>query len=158
MAIYKVVNEPENYRSAQDVQQVIAYATSPDKVSQNGVFGGAVLPENASEAMECVIAVYHNEGGLCLRHSVLSFSPEDSISLEQAKEIAPECISYYEDEFQILAAVHEDTDHPHIHIVMNTTNYNDGSKYRGTKADYYGFLRHIDEVLRPYGTHVCPAK
>ena len=60
----------------------------------------------------------------------------------------------YADSYQIIAAVHEDKPHPHIHFGMNTTSYVDGSKYKGDKKDLYDFEDHIDRVLHPYGTHL----
>lgn len=154
MAFYKVINKPGDYRTAQDVARGIRYITSPDKTKLDGVFGGAVLPSCAAEAMECVTNAYHNQEGVHFRHSVLSFAPNEGISIEEAKEIAQECISYYADSYQIIAAVHEDTPHPHIHFGMNTTSYVDGSKYMGTKQDFYRFQTHINGVLAPYGTRL----
>lgn len=154
MAIYKVINGPGDYRTAQDVKKGIDYITSTDKAKPGGVFVGAVFPSCAAEAMEAVTNVYHNHEGPRLRHTVLSFAPDEGISIEQAKKIAQECISYYADSYQIIASVHENESHPHIHFGMNTTSYVDGSKYRGDKKDHYGFRRHINRVLRPYGTHL----
>lgn len=65
-------------------------------------------------------------------------------------------IEHYEDKYQIVAAVHEDREHLHIHFGMNTTSYCDGSKYHGTKKDYYDFIRYMDDLTAPYGIHVKP--
>lgn len=153
MAIYKVVNQPDNYRTAQDVENTISYITRSDKTTPDGIFGGAVPPSCAAEAMNCVTDAYHKQDGVRLRHSILSFAPGE-VTVAQAKEIAQDCISYYSDCYQIIAGVHEDTDHPHIHIGMNTTSYVDGSKYSGGKKDLYGFAAHINRILRPYETRV----
>lgn len=116
------------------------------------------MPEDAVTAMNHVTETYHKEFGPRLRHSVLSFSPEEVITPRQAKIIAKECVRYYEDDYQIVAAVHEDQEHLHIHFVMNTTSYRTGRKYRGDKADYYGFLKHMNRVTAPYGIRVKKAK
>lgn len=147
-------NKSGNYRTTQDVRSVIDYVTSPQKVHKDGVLGGAVLPEIAAEAMECVTNVFYNTEGLRLRHSVLSFSPTEGLTADDVKEIARDCLTFYEDKYQILAAVHEDREHLHIHFAMNTTNYNDGSKYPGSRKDFYDFLGHINSLLCSYGTHV----
>lgn len=158
MAVYEVINKPGDYRTAQDVERGISYITSPWKVRPDGVFGGAVTPSCAADAMNCVTDAYHNREGVRLRHSVLSFVPNEGVSIEQAKEIAQRCISYYADSYQIIAAVHEDTPHPHIHFGMNTTSYVDGSKCPGTKSDYYNFLKHLNKVGKPYGVNVIAVK
>lgn len=41
---------------------------------------------------------------------------------------------------------------------MNTTSYVDSSKYHGTKADYYGYLKHLNQVVRPYEIEVRAVK
>ena len=151
MAAYKVRHERGIFKTATDVKNLIDYTTSSTKVQEDGLFGGAVLVENAAEAMNRVTDAYHKKAGPRVRHSILSFSPSDPLTARQVKEIAKKCVEYYEDKYQILAATHEDRDHLHIHFVMNTTSYVDGTKYHGTKADYYGFLNHMNKVMRPYG-------
>lgn len=154
MATYKVIHGPKKYHDMKSFHDVIHYITAPSKTGPDGVIRGAVSPETAVEEMETVVKSFHKEKGVKLRHSVLSFSPEEPVNACQVKEIARECIHYYEEEYQILAAIHEDRDHLHIHFVMNTTSYRDGHKYHGDKADYYGFLSHMNRVARPYGSYV----
>lgn len=137
---------------------VIQYITSPGKPCPDGVIDGAVSPETAVEEMETVIQAFHKEKGVKLRHSVLSFAPKEPVTPRQVKEIARECIRYYEEDYQILAAVHEDRNHLHVHFVMNTTSYRNGHKYHGDKADYYGFLAHMNRATKSYGSYVKAEK
>ncbi|WP_409967192.1 relaxase/mobilization nuclease domain-containing protein [Bengtsoniella intestinalis] len=150
MENYKIVNNAEYYRSPEDVTALIGYVINPLKTQPDGVFGGAVDPTFAAEAMNCVIDSYEQHDGLRMRHSVLSFDDNESATCSIAKAIAPELISYYSSQYQIVAGVHQDTDHLHIHFAMNTTAYTDGHKYRGTRKDYYDFFNHINAVLKPY--------
>ena len=154
MAIYRIINSAGKYHDSHSHSDVIRYAASPEKTKPDGIFGGAVPPEIAAAAMEGVARAYHKDSGVHLRHSVLSFSPTERVSAEDTKAIAKKAIKFYETDYQIIAAVHEDTDHPHIHFVMNTVSYRDGSKYRGKKKDYYAFHRYMNKLVRPYGTHV----
>lgn len=156
MATYKVIHQPGKFRDEGCYQAVIDYLRKPHKISEGGIIGSSVVPCIAPTAMKVVTEAYHKEDGLKLRHSVLSFAEEDHITLKQVRKIAREAMEYYADDYQILAAVHEDRDHLHIHFVMNTTSYVDGSKYHGTKADYYGYLKHLNQVVRPYGIEVKP--
>lgn len=158
MAILKVIHEAGKYHDDNAYKDVIHYATSHDKVREDGVIGASVVPEIAPAAMKAVTKAYHKNDGVKLRHAILSFGQEENIDFDKAKQIATQAMGCYAEDYQMMAAIHEDQENLHVHFIMNTVNYNDGSKYRGTKADYYGFLRHIDEVLRPYGTYVCPAK
>lgn len=154
MATYRVIHGPNKYHDLDSFKTVIEYVTLPWKVNPDGVIGGAVCPETAIEEMQDAVRTFHKGKGVKLRHSILSFAPEEPVTARQVKKIARECIRYYEDDYQILAAVHEDRDHLHIHFVMNTTNYRDGYKYRGDKADYYGFLSHMKRVVGAYGSYV----
>lgn len=158
MAVYTVVNKAGQYRDTNAVQDVISYITSPGKVSSDGIVCGAVSLEDAVVAMNHVTKIHHKEFGPRLRHSVLSFSPEEPITPRQVKMVARECVHYYEDDYQIIAAVHEDKEHPHIHFVMNTTSHRTGRKYRGDKADYYAFLSHMKRAAAPYGIRVKTIK
>lgn len=153
MVPYKVKCGAGNYQTDPEIKQVLDYATNPKKTNSEIICGGALVPELATLSMECVTDAYHNEIGTHLRHSILSFS-KDSITKEDAINIGRKAIQYYEDEYQILAAVHTDEPHPHLHFVMNTTNYNDGSKYKGRKQDLYAFQKHLKAILKPYGLSV----
>lgn len=156
MAIYRVINTTNKYADNHAVHDVLSYVTS--KAYNDSISGGAVLLGIAEISMEGVAKAYGKDKGIRLRHSVLSFDPYECITPRQAKAVAQQALEYYQDDYQILSAVHVDKDHLHIHFVMNSVNYHDGSKYRGKKEDYYGFIRHMNKVLQPYGIHVHPAK
>lgn len=158
MANYKVIYNPKTYQNSRDVEQVIQYLTSPDKALEDGIIGGAVLPENAADAMNIVTDLYYNERGPRIRHSVLSFSPHDPLTFKQIKAIARSCVDYYKDQYQIIATIHKDCDHPHIHFAMCTTSHVDGSKYPGTKSDYFCLLKHLNQTVKPYGISVTAMK
>lgn len=154
MAIYKVKHEYDNYKTDADVERVLKYITRADKTCKELIVGSAVIPEIARVSYEAVTDAYHNSVGTHLRHSILNFSEEDEISISEALDIAKAVIRYYGGDYQIIAAVHTDHPQPHIHFVMNTTNYRTGKKYKGDRKDYHAFHRYLNEVVRPYGIHV----
>lgn len=157
MAIYKVIKGGNGYKDESTYHDVLTYVMQSKKVSDGGVIGGAVNPKYAVEQMERIAQVYRKKKGVKVRHSVLSFDPCEGITARQAKEIARNAVAYYSGSYQIIAAVHEDADHLHIHFVMNRVNYLTGKKYGGKKRDYYGFLRWLNEIMRPYHVNVKPA-
>ena len=63
MAAYKVRHERGIFKTATDVKNLIDYTTSSTKVQEDGLFGGAVLVENAAEAMNRVTDAYHKKAG-----------------------------------------------------------------------------------------------
>ena len=90
--------------------------------------------------MNIVAILYGKNHGVRLRHSVLSFEEKEHISHSVANMIADSIALYYASEYQIVYAVHEDTDTVHIHFVMNQVSYTDGHKYSGSKQKYYDFI------------------
>lgn len=102
--------------------------------------------ERAAQEMEAVAKAFGKNKGKRVRHSELSFSAEEGISAEQADLYAREIVLHYAPEYQIVYAVHDDTENTHIHFVMNQISYVDGHRYQGKKKDYYDFMRHIGSV------------
>lgn len=137
MAVYKVLgaNEHQKYTDEVSYETVIRYIFSHARFI--GGMGIQNLRTAAQEMLNHAKACGKNSGKR-LRHSMLSFDPEEKITAEKAKSIADTIIQYYGMEYQIVYAVHNDPHHVHIHFVMNQIGWN-GKRYRGEKADYYGF-------------------
>ena len=150
MAIFKIIHAHGKYHDVSSFRDLPEYVTQSNKTTQELVLGGALFPEIAAESMQSLCAAYQKTDEVKLRHSVLSFSPEENISVSQAKGIARQALEYYEEEYQIMAAVHTDKDHLHIHLLMNTTSYRTGKKYPGNRADYFAFRDHLNKILRPH--------
>ena len=153
MAVYQVIHTPCQYCDQSAINDVVAYCLQERKTPQNLIFAHGVDPQYAASEMHDVAAVYGKDSGLRLRHSVLSFAPNENISAAEAAEIAQEAIDFYGDNYQIVSAVHEDTDDIHIHIVMNKISFVDGSRYRGKKSDYYQYQKHLKSILSANGIH-----
>lgn len=151
MAIYKVINKSGKYRNRDAAEELLSYITSQKKTQPDGIFGGSVVPEIAAVSMDTVMDVFHNDTGPRMRHSVLSFSPAEGLSPAKVKKIASKAIKHYEDRYQIVAAVHENKKHLHVHFAMNTTSFVDGSKYHGEKKDLYAFANCLNTLTKPYG-------
>lgn len=156
MAVYVVLNKRGKYKDGWALRDVIRYAAS--KANENNVFGGAVLPEIAVESMEGIARAYHKAWGSRLRHSVLSFGEKDGITLRQIRSMIQPIIAYYQSDYQILAVIHEDREHLHVHFIMNSVSYRDGSKYDGKIKDYYAFHNYLTRILHYYGISVKFAK
>lgn len=144
----------KKYHDDQAVEDVMKYILREDKVREGCVGGFAVNPSLAANQFEMIAEVYGKNYGVRLRHMILSFSPSEEIDLHDTKNIAYQVASYYGNDYQIVWACHTDARCLNVHMVMNTVSYQTGMKYDGSKADYYGFEKHINTVLQPYGTYV----
>ena len=156
MSIYKVTGIGEHGKffddkAYQDTMEYIFDATKADDIGGCNV----TAPETAAQEMEQAAIAFGKDKGKRVRHSILSFDAHEHVSPEEADNYAQEIIQHYAPEYQVVYAVHTNTEHVHIHFVMNQISYVDGHRYQGRKADYYAFLDHMRSI-----THfpVIPAK
>ena len=103
--------------------------------------------------MQSLAQFFNNDQGVRIRHMILAFNKEDKVYDYQAVDIAKAICRYYQNNYQLIYAVHRDHESPHIHIMMSMVNYNTGLKYDGSTRDYNGFINHIGTVLY-YPYHV----
>lgn len=151
MATFKIIHRPNQHHDANALDDVLDYCQRDKKTPSGLIFGRNVDVDYAASEMNDVAAAYGKDSGLRLRHSVLSFAPDEEIAEIEAAEIAQRAMDYYSEQYQIVAAIHEDSDDPHVHFVMNQVSYKDGSRYRGKKDDYYRFQHHLKDILSSYG-------
>lgn len=155
MATYKVVGIGEHgkYFDENAYQDTLNYIFDPESAVYCGGSGISSV-ETAAIEMQNIAKSFDKDSGKRVRHSVLSFSQKENVSLEDAKEYADRVIQYYAPDYQIAYAVHGNTDDPHIHFIMNQIGL-DGTRYRGKKKDYYDFINYMKKV-----THlpVIPSK
>ena len=134
----------EKYKDPYAISDIVGYVQNYDKTG--GMIGGwGVNPGTAAQEMELLAKLWHKQEGTRLRHWVITFSEEEleriterlNCSLKNAMmQLGYAFSRYYANEYQIVFGVHRNTEHPHIHFVMNTVAYTDGHKYTGTKAKY----------------------
>lgn len=147
MAKLKVIHGKKKFHDNKSYRNLINYVTDPEKArGQRIVLRGVTSVEFAPMEMKCISEWNRNEG-LCMRHSVLSFRADEQVDADTAKRIAERAADYYAEEYQMVAAVHENTENVHIHFAMNTVNYHTGRKYEGRKKDFYGFRSHVEQIL-----------
>ena len=108
------------------------------------------LDENEREALEHIIRqmetvkeVWHKTEGRQARHFVVSFAWGERISEAEAWRLAYWIALYYADRYQIVYAVHEDTENVHIHFVFNPVSFVDGRIYAEGKDDFSRLQAHI---------------
>ena len=146
MATYKVIGKGETKKFVDDkaYEDSIRYICNPQKASHIGGYGLQNI-SNAAKEMEDTAIAFHKNKGKRVRHSVLSFDQKENITPEQAYEYGRQ-ISAVTNRYQTVFSVHTNTDHVHIHFVMNQISFVDGQRYYGTKKDYYEVLKGISSV------------
>lgn len=164
MAILKVMRKipqelrpyvpEEKYHDPETLTNLVRYCFNPRKTAPDLIGGISVDPRYAIEQMEAVAFAYQKQFGLRAQHMELSFADNERISIANIKLVAFQAALYYGTNYQIIYAIHTDSRHRHIHFVMNTVSFIDGSKYVSTKGNYYAFVEHVKRVLWPYGLTV----
>lgn len=147
MATYRVcgVGQPGKYFDDRVYNDTINYVFDPDSAAYIGGAGIQSLPLAAEEMRRTAVS-FGKDKGKRVRHSVLSFDESESVTPEQANGYAREIIQHYAPEYQIVFAVHTNTDNVHVHFVMNQVAHTDGHRYEGKKKDFYDFRRHMARV------------
>lgn len=157
MATYKVIGKCQNgkYTDSESREAVAHYCSQEYKMPHHIMGSRAVSLDNTAEEMSIVAQVYHNDHQVRLRHSVIGFE-QDEVTLTDANQIAQEAVRYFGKEYQIVYYIHEDTNHLHIHMLMNQVSYLNGRKYHGDKKQHHNFVNHMKKAVNPYGISFIP--
>ena len=99
MAIYRVIHHSGKYHDWNAIRDLLQYVSSPEKPKSGLIFGGALFPNIAADYMEELCRAFDRTDGLLLRHSILSFSPEERIDALDAADIAVRAVRYYKQQY-----------------------------------------------------------
>ena len=145
MAIYKVAGIGEYHKFFDDNSYVdcIRYITRG-----TNYVGGYNVPSIpfAPATMEGTALKFGKLWGKRIRHSILSFSRNECTDPDVVFKAAAEIAKFYKEQYEIVYAVHTNTDNLHIHFVMNMVSFTTGYKYRGKKKDLYDFMGAIARI------------
>lgn len=132
MAIIKAVNSKSSIATA------INYITKKEKTEEKLISGIDCNPKTAIDEMKATKEIYDKDSGRQYAHFIQSFNPKDNISPEKAHEIGKEFIekNHKFQGHEIVLATHKDKDHIHNHFIINSVNYENGSKLHTTKHEY----------------------
>ena len=158
MAVLKIKSVPQKYTDELAYQQLLDYIMRPDKTPDHYIGGFAVHPQYAAEEMQLVSQAYHQNRGVRLRHWIISFEKHEFADAWHANQFAQMACRFYADTYQIVYSVHEDTEHLHVHFVMNMISYQNGKRYSGQKKDFYDYLKYLQEIADLFGTYIIRVK
>ena len=120
------------------------------------ITGVNCIAQNAYTEFMTTKAVYHNEGGVNFYHFSQSFSPEEKITPEEAHEVAIEFVKKAWPGHEVLVCTHMDEPHLHSNIVVNSVNFENGTKLH-LSPNSLKVLRDLnDEVCISHGFSVLP--
>ena len=147
MAITKILNiqESEGRNPASHLKNALEYIQNPDKTEECILVGGInCLPDTAFEQMEETKNIFHKTGKRQGYHVIISFSPEEKVTAEQAmyvlEHFAKDVLG---DDYEAVYAVHTDREHMHGHLIWNSVSMTTGKKYNSPKSNWKNHLQPI---------------
>ena len=163
MAITKILNimESEGRNPATHLKNALEYIQNPDKTEECILVGGInCLPDTAFEQMEETKTIFHKTGKRQEYHVIISFSPEEKVTAEQAmyvlEHFAKDVLS---DDYEAVYAVHTDREHMHGHLIWNSVSMTTGKKYNSPKSNWKNHLQPItNKYCDELGLSIMPAE
>ncbi len=163
MAITKILNimESEGRNPASHLKNALEYIQNPDKTEECVLVGGInCLPDTAFEQMEETKNIFHKTGKRQGYHVIISFSPEEKVTAEQAmyvlEHFAKDVLS---DDYEAVYAVHTDREHMHGHLIWNSVSITTGKKYNSPKSNWKNHLQPItNKYCDALGLAIMPAE
>ena len=163
MAITKILNikESEGRNPASHLKNALEYIQNPDKTEECLLVGGInCLPDTAFEQMEETKNIFHKTGKRQGYHVIISFSPEEKVTAEQAmyvlEHFAKEVLG---DDYEAVYAVHTDREHMHGHLIWNSVSMTTGKKYNSPKNNWKSHLQPItNKYCDELGLSIMPAE
>ena len=113
-------------------------------------------PQFAAREFRATRAAYHKDNPVWFYHYTQSFSPDESITGEQAHKLAMEFAEKSWPDSQILVATHIDMEHIHSHFLVNSVCYESGHMLRQGPTTLTKLRRLSDEICLAHGFSVLP--
>ena len=142
-----VRNEYQDYRA---LRRVLTYVL---RSNQYGGYG--IDPARAYEQMVFVKEAYHKKSGVQLKHFFITFHDREMlyVGFEEILQLGLEVGKYF-GEYQMVYGIHLDSNHVHLHFVMNTTSFMDGHKYSDGLSKFNGLCRYLRERFPRFEVHL----
>lgn len=163
MAITKILNikESKGRNPASHLKNALQYIQNPDKTEECVLVGSInCLPDTAFEQMMETKNIFHKTGNRQGYHVIISFSPEEKVSAEQAMYV----LEYFAkdvlgDDYEAVFAVHTDREHMHGHLIWNSVSITTGRKYNSPKGNWKNHLQPItNKYCKELGLGIIPAE
>ena len=153
--------ESEGRNPASHLKNALEYIQNPDKTEECVLVGGInCLPDTAFEQMEETKNIFHKTGKRQGYHVIISFSPEEEVTAEQAmyvlEHFAKDVLG---DDYEAVYAVHTDREHMHGHLIWNSVSMTTGKKYNSPKGNWKNHLQPItNKYCDELGLSIMPAE
>lgn len=155
MAVSKILHMKDCGKSfhGKHLKAAIEYITALEK-TQNGRLVSAVncQPGFAFEQMKATKKKFGKQDKRQAYHIILSFK-EGETDPDTVFELTQKFVSeYLAKDYEVIFAVHDNTAHPHSHIIFNSVSFRDGKKYHYRKGDWERYIQPVtNRLCKEYG-------
>ena len=159
MAINKVVNKSTKSHGA--MRNVLEYVLRDEKVKEGYVFiegpydGDSINYDEVYQTWIREKQIWDKDSGRMYAHNIISFHKDEKITPEEVLEIGKAYAEKFFPEHQYVISVHQDKDHLHCHIVVNSVSYIDGRKLHQTKKDLEKQKEFTNDLCRERGLSIA---
>ena len=146
----KLPSEKSQYCNDDAVKRLIYYILCENKMPNHicGAIGASIESrELAIKQFLAVKKVYRNTKGKQVFHFWVSFDNAEKYSNKVYRHIGYEITKFFNGQYQIVFALHENTENPHIHFVVNTVNFMTGKKLRWKRGDRKRLENFVNKTL-----------
>ena len=150
MSIFRVISS-SNY-AINTLQEILTYVTRVTRTRTDLIYGAYVSPFDPCTQMIFVKEVYAQENGKAFYHFV--FNPDEDISIEKAYAMGvamTNIIANFCGKFQVIMAVHIDSESPHCHFVANNIDFETGNRFDLDKKNLYDMKTLLSDIAESYG-------
>lgn len=130
------------------MSRILNYITDRSKTGTDLIGGYGVDESNAFERMKTVKDFYNKSGGREYIHFVISFKGKKDADTVY---LFAENLSSVFNDYQTLFSVHLNTQHTHVHFVINSVSYKDGHKFSQSRTDMKNLKEKINELADRWG-------
>lgn len=125
MAILKSINHRRFNIS--DLADIDKYISDKVKTNGHGIGGYGCPPDSWVDCNTALKSQYHAKHKKQFRHFVLGFDDSDCATIDTAIEVGQETCKFFSG-YYAKFAVHTNTPHIHLHIIVGNTSYENGKQ------------------------------
>lgn len=114
-------------------------------------------PEYAKSQMTATRELWGKPDGVQAHHVIQSFKPGE-VTAKEANEIGRDLAQNISKGHEAVVYTHTDKDHIHNHIVINSVNFENGSKYQSSKKDLHRIREESDRLCKERGLSIVEKK
>ena len=143
------------------MRNVLEYVLRDEKVKEGYVFiegpydGDSINYDEVYQTWIREKQIWDKDSGRMYAHNIISFHKDEKITPEEVLEIGKAYAEKFFPEHQYVISVHQDKDHLHCHIVVNSVSYIDGRKLHQTKKDLEKQKEFTNDLCRERGLSIA---